>query len=110
VNRVLPRIRRGISLKDVDLSSRINVMAVLVPPPAPPAPPIIAVDDYDRRRFRVRMVKLTATFITILISGWLFTLGMVPGILGLIVAKHILIAIYLMGSGIHDPRLLPPQT
>ena len=81
-------------------------MAVLAPPPAPP---IIAQDDFDRRRFRVRMVKLTGTFITILVSGWLFTLGWVPGILGLIVAKHILIAIYLMGSGIHDPRLMPPQ-
>jgi hypothetical protein len=82
-------------------------MAVLAPPPAPP---IVDLDDYDRRRFRMRMVKLTTTFVTVLIAGWLFTLGWVPGILGLIVAKHVLIAIYLMGSGIHDQRLLPPQT
>jgi hypothetical protein len=83
-------------------------MPVLAPPP--PAPPVVVdQDDFDRRRFRVRMVKLTTTFVTILVSAWLCTLGWIPGILGLIVAKHILIAIYLMGSGIHDPRLLPPQ-
>jgi hypothetical protein len=80
-------------------------MPVLAPPPRPP---VVAVDDFDRRRFRVRLVKWVATFITVLITGWLFTLGWIPGILGLIVAKHVIIAIFLMGSGIHDPRLMPP--
>ena len=79
------------------------------PPPAPPLPPIVAVDDFDRRRFRMRSVKLTAAFVTVVLSGWLFTFGMLPGVLGLLVAKHMLIAIYLVGSGIHDPRMLPPQ-
>jgi hypothetical protein len=83
-------------------------MSVLAPPPAPP---VVKVDDFDRRRFRVRTVKLIATFLTLVITGWLFTLGdgYLIGILGLIVAKHVLVAIYLMGSGVHDPRLLPPQ-
>jgi hypothetical protein len=82
---------------------------IRTPPPAPPKPPIVAVDDFDRRRFRVRSVKLTAAFVTVVLSGWLFTFGTLTGVLGLLVAKHVLIAIYLMGSGIHDPRMLPPQ-
>ena len=86
-------------------------MPVLAPPPRPPLPPVVGLDDYDHRRFRLRSVKLTAAFITIVLSGWLFTFGWLPGILGLLVAKHVLIAIYLMGSGIHDPRLIsPPAT
>jgi len=77
-------------------------MAVL----APPTPPLVAQDDFDRRRFRLRIVKLLATFVTVIISAWLFTLGWIPGILGLLAAKHVIIAVFLMGSGIHDPRLL----
>jgi hypothetical protein len=80
-------------------------MAIVAPPPAPP---VVAQDDFDHRRFRVRTMKLLATFITVLLSAWLFTLGKIPGLLGLLVAKHVLVAIFLMGSGVHDPRLLPP--
>ncbi len=80
-------------------------MAVLAPPPAPPV--LVIADQSGHRRFRVRMVQLVVTFITVLISAWLFTLGMLPGILGLLVAKHVLVAVFLMGSGVHDPRLLP---
>jgi hypothetical protein len=81
-------------------------MAVLAPPPAPPV--VVTTDHYDRRRFRVRTVKLVVTLVTVLISAWLFTLGTLIGILGLLVAKHVLVAVFLMGSGVHDPRLMPP--
>jgi hypothetical protein len=81
-------------------------MAILAPPPAPPV--IVTTDHFGNRRFRVRTMKLVVTLITVLISAWLFTLGMLPGILGLLVAKHVLVAVFLMGSGVHDPRLMPP--
>jgi hypothetical protein len=80
-------------------------MAVLAPPPAPPV--VVTTDQYGPRRFRVRTMKLVVTLITVLISAWLFTLGTLVGILGLLVAKHVLVAVFLMGSGVHDPRLLP---
>jgi hypothetical protein len=81
-------------------------MAILAPPPAPPV--VVTTAQYDNRRFRVRLLKLVVSFITVLFSVWLFKLGMIPGILGLLVAKHVLVAVFLMGSGVHDPRLIPP--
>jgi hypothetical protein len=75
-------------------------MSVLAPPPAPP---VITEGDDDRmRRFRRRMTQVSATTLTVLATGWLCTLGPIPGIVGCMVAKHILVAVLLMDSGIHQ--------
>jgi hypothetical protein len=41
--------------------------------------------------------------VTVLITAWLCTLGAIPAILGLMVAKHVLVAIVMMGLGVDEP-------
>ncbi len=76
-------------------------MAVLAPPPAPP---VSALDDNDGlRRFRLRLVQVMATAVTVLCTTWVCTLGAIPAILGLMVAKHVLVAILVMGFELETP-------
>jgi len=73
-------------------------MALLATPPRTPR---IALDDNDDlRRLRLRMTQILATIITVLATAWLCTLGAIPAILALMVAKHILVAILVMGLGV----------
>jgi hypothetical protein len=77
-------------------------MALLAPPPCPP---VVGVGDNDGlRRFRMRLVQVSATTITISATAWVCTLGAIPAILGLMVAKHVLVAIIVMGLGVDAPR------
>ena len=39
-----------------------------------------------------------------LITGWVCTLGIIPAIIALMVAKHILVAILVMGLGVDGNR------
>jgi hypothetical protein len=76
-------------------------MAVLAPPPRPP---LLGVGDDDRmRRLRMRLMQVVATTITLLVTAWLCTLGAIPAILGLMCAKHVLVAILVMGLGVDAP-------
>jgi hypothetical protein len=76
-------------------------MATLAPPPAPP---LRRPGDDDRlKRYRLRMTQASATLVTLLATAWLCTLGAIPAILALCVAKHILVAILAMGLGIDRP-------
>jgi hypothetical protein len=72
--------------------------SLLAPPPAPPR--VAQADNDDVRRFRLRLMQILATAITVLVTAWLCTLGAIPAILGLMVAKHILVAILVMGLGV----------
>ena len=77
-------------------------MALLAPPPRTPR---IALDDNDDlHRLRMRMTQILATVITILVTGWVCTFGPIPAILALMVAKHILVAILVMGLGVDAQR------
>ena len=77
-------------------------MAVLAPPPSPP---VLSVGDDDGlRRFRMRLLQVSATAVTLLITAWFCTLGAIPAILSLMVAKHVLVAILVMGIGVDAPR------
>ncbi len=77
-------------------------MALLAPPPAPPR---IAVGDNDGlRRLRFRLFQILASLITVLVTVWLCTLGAIPAILALLTAKHVLVAILLMGIGVDAPH------
>jgi hypothetical protein len=78
-------------------------MAVLAPPPSPP---ILSVGDDDDglRRFRMRFVQVSATILTLLVTAWFCTLGAIPAILSLMVAKHVLVAILVMGIGVDAPQ------
>jgi hypothetical protein len=48
----------------------------------------------------MRLWQLLLTALTVLITGWFCTLGWVPAILALMVAKHVLVAILVMGLGV----------
>jgi hypothetical protein len=72
-------------------------------PPAPP--PLVALGDDDRlKRVKFRLWQLLMTAVTVLITGWFITLGPVFAILALLVAKHVLVAILVMGLGVDAPR------
>jgi hypothetical protein len=69
------------------------------------APPPVAQDDGDGlRRVHLRLWQWGATSLTVLITAWCFSLGWIPGIIALVTAKHVLVAIYVMGIGVDAPR------
>lgn len=76
-------------------------MALLAPPPAPPRVALGGNDDLKRIRFRLMQVLWTA--VTVIVTAWLCTLGAVPAVLALLVAKHVLVAILVMGLGVDAP-------
>jgi hypothetical protein len=77
-------------------------MALLAPPPSPPH---VAVGDNDGlKRLRFRLLQILASTITVLVTIWLCTFGAIPAILALMTAKHVLVAILLMGLGVDAPR------
>jgi hypothetical protein len=73
---------------------------------APPEPPLlVALGDDDRlKRVKFRLWQLLMTALTILVTGWFITLGPVFAVLALLVAKHVLVAILVMGLGVDAPR------
>jgi hypothetical protein len=71
---------------------------------APPRSPPVALDNNDGLyRLRLRLWQLWLTLLTILATAWLITLGPIPGIVGVLTAKHVLVAILVMGLGIDRP-------
>ncbi len=79
-------------------------MAVLTPPPS--RPPVGVGDDDGVGRFRLRLMQAAATVTTVLATGWLCTLGVIPAILALMTAKHVLVAVILIGLKVDGPA--PP--
>ncbi|MFN4259255.1 MAG: hypothetical protein ACK4RK_08140 [Gemmataceae bacterium] len=76
---------------------------------APPRPPIriprvALADDDGLRRMRARSLQLSLSIATILATAWCCSLGWGPGIIALMVAKHVLVAILAMGLGIDAPK------
>jgi hypothetical protein len=81
-------------------------MAVLAPPPAPPH--VVPGGDDDKRRLRMRVTQVMATMATLLGTAWVCSLGPIPAILALAVAKHVLVAILIMGIGVDAPKSTEP--
>jgi len=77
-------------------------MSQLAPPGPPPC--VTMADDDGLRRLRFRVWQIGLSVATVLLTVWFFTLGPIPGILALLVAKHVLVAILLMGLGVDAPR------
>lgn len=77
-------------------------MALLAPPPGPPR--VVASNDDGSKPFRMRRLQVLATLITLLATTWVCTFGAIPAILALTVAKHVLVAILMMGLGVDAPR------
>lgn len=77
-------------------------MALLAPPPR--TPPLALDDNDDLKRLRLRLTQIMASVITVLVTAWLCTFGAIAAILALMVAKHILVAILVMGLGVDARR------
>jgi hypothetical protein len=77
-------------------------MPALAPPPIPPRTATSEGEGPDR--FRLRLTQALATVYTVVATGWLCSLGPIPAIISLAVAKHILVAILMMGLGVDAPR------
>jgi hypothetical protein len=76
-------------------------MSQLAPPPAPPR---VSTNDHDGlRRFHLRMLQVVATMATLGVTCWLCTLGALPAVIAVVAAKHVLVAIIMMGLGIDAP-------
>ena len=61
-------------------------------------PPSVGYTDSDGlRRIRVRLWQIFMSAVTLVISGWFCTMGVFPAIITLLVAKHVLVAILMVG-------------
>ena len=74
----------------------------------PPGPPLVALADRggpDRLRLRLHQVSLSA--VTILVTAYCVTLGFIPAVISLSIAKHVLVAILVMGLGVDEQPQRP---
>ncbi len=78
-------------------------MLDLSTPPPPPMTVAVA-DDDGLRRVHFRVWQWAVSLLTVLITAWFVTLGPIPGIIAVVVAKHVLVAILVAGLGISASR------
>jgi len=70
--------------------------------PPPPPDTTFARFDENLRRLHFRLWQIMVTVITVAITVWFMTLGILPAILALMVAKHVLVAVIAMGLHLPD--------
>lgn len=70
-------------------------MAFLNPPSLPPD--FTVGDDDNRKRLHFRMWQVWMATLTVLFAMWLTTFGTLPAILAWVVAKHVLVALLMIG-------------
>jgi hypothetical protein len=78
-------------------------MASLAPPPSPPT--VTTGEGDGMNRFRVRMTQISASAVTVVATAWCCTLGVLPAIISIMIAKHILVAILLWGLGVDSTQV-----
>jgi hypothetical protein len=73
---------------------------------APPrSPPLVALDEGGNlRRLRFGLWLVFWTAITILITAWACTFGWIPAIIAILIAKHVLVALLVVGLGVDNSR------
>jgi hypothetical protein len=77
-------------------------MSQLAPPQSPPP---LAFDEGDSiRRLRFRLWQVMLSSLTIMATAWLCTFGWIAAIVALLIAKHVLVAILVMGLGVDHRR------
>jgi hypothetical protein len=78
----------------------MSAMALMVPP----KPPVrVAVGDDDRlQRLRFRLWQILLCMITVFATVWVMLLGIpILSITALAIAKHVLVAVYIMGLHVY---------
>jgi hypothetical protein len=73
-------------------------MASIAPPHRPLT--VALADEGGLNRLRLRLFQLVMSFLTVLATTWFIMLGPIPGIIALTFAKHVLVAILVMGLGV----------
>lgn len=80
-------------------------MSVAAPPQQPNQ---VVVHDDGSRRIYFRLWQVMLTLITVLVTAWFCTLmnwssplGALPGLVALMIAKHVLVAILMQGTDYH---------
>jgi hypothetical protein len=72
---------------------------------APPRLPVVALDDGGNlRRLRFRLWQVFWTTLTVLVTAWACTFGWIPAIIAILIAKHVLVAILVVGLGVDHRR------
>jgi hypothetical protein len=79
-----------------------------MPTEVPPVPPVTLSDEGPLRRVHFRLWQIVMTALTILGTAWCFTLGALPGIIAVLFAKHILVAVLAVGLRL-PPQERPPH-
>jgi hypothetical protein len=70
-------------------------MSRVMPPLKPPG--LGYTDSDGLRRIRFRLWQIFMSAMTLAIAGWFCTMGVFPAIITLLVAKHVLVAILVVG-------------
>ncbi|MFL5338914.1 MAG: hypothetical protein ACJ8F7_02005 [Gemmataceae bacterium] len=74
---------------------------------APPDLPVTALEERPGGDLNFRLKQVMWTAVTVFLTAWFCTMGPIPAILALVVAKHVLVAILLMGLDVNRaPRRL----
>jgi hypothetical protein len=74
------------------------MMQQMAPPEWPPRVALSDDDGLNRLQFRLWQLLLTA--VTVGVTAWICTFGWIPAILAVLTAKHVLVAILVMGLGV----------
>jgi hypothetical protein len=73
-------------------------MKAVTPPRS--AAPVATGDGDGSRRLQLRLQKISLSTLTVVATAWCITLGPIPAVLACAVAKHILVAVLVMGEDV----------
>jgi hypothetical protein len=77
-------------------------------PPKPPVP-ATTMDEAPLRRIHFRLWQIALSALVVLLTGWFYTFGPLPGITATFLAKHLLVAILAAGLDLHAEGQTPPR-
>lgn len=78
-------------------------MSQLTPPRLPPAVSTCR-DDDPLRRVHFRLWQISLAAVTVLVTGWFWSLGPAAGLTASFLAKHVLVAILTVGLDLPEPE------